>query len=62
LAKSTIQDDYMRAAGLWSPGQVHANDAMRHAILFLRRASKHPQFVEAYQRPLGLDLMDGSAP
>jgi hypothetical protein len=38
LAKSTCPDNRMRKWGVWTPGRPHANDAMRHAITFLRRA------------------------
>lgn len=38
LAKSTATDARMRDWGLWTPGKPHANDAVRHAITFLRRA------------------------
>lgn len=37
LAKSTANDERMRRWGLWTPGKPHGNDAMRHAVTFLRR-------------------------
>lgn len=38
LAKNTASDDRLKLAGLWAPGKPHANDALRHATTFLRRA------------------------
>jgi hypothetical protein len=38
LAMSTATDGRMKKWGLWTPGQPHANDAVRHAITFIRRA------------------------
>lgn len=38
MAMATATDDRMRDWGLWTPGQPHANDAIRHCITFLRRA------------------------
>jgi hypothetical protein len=57
MAMSTISDDYMRAAGLWTPGQEHANDAVRHGVLFLRRAMTTPQLAVDLLSPLGLDVI-----
>jgi hypothetical protein len=57
LAKSTISDDYMRAIGLWSPGEPHANDAVRHALLFTRRVGRHHMLYGQATRPRGLDTM-----
>ena len=37
LAMSTCTDERMRRWGLWTPGKPHANDALRHAVTFLRR-------------------------
>lgn len=37
LAKSTCTDERMRRWGIWTPGKPHANDALRHAVTFLRR-------------------------
>jgi len=56
MAMSTITDDYMRSATLWTPGQPHANDAVRHGVTFLRRAVMHPALVDVLLSPLGLDL------
>lgn len=36
-AKSTITDDRLQRWGLWRKGAPHANDAMRHLILWLRK-------------------------
>lgn len=35
--KRTITEDRLRLWGLWKPGAVHARDALRHCLLFLRR-------------------------
>ncbi len=54
-AMSTIHDDYMREIGMWSAGQPHANDAVRHGLLFLRRAADDPQMAHDLLEPLGFD-------
>jgi hypothetical protein len=55
-AKSTIRDDYMRSAGLWQPGQPHANDAIRHALVLLRRIEDNPVMAEHMVEPLGISI------
>jgi hypothetical protein len=35
--KSTITDDYLRMSGYYLTSQPHANDAIRHALTYLRR-------------------------
>jgi hypothetical protein len=57
LAKGTITDEYMRSAMMWSPGQPHANDAVRHGLTFLRRVVRSPHMVEALLKPLGIDVL-----
>lgn len=37
LAKSTMTDERLRAAKLWTIGSDHARDATRHAMTFMRR-------------------------
>lgn len=37
LGKSTMTDERLREAKLWTPGSDHARDATRHAMTFLRR-------------------------
>lgn len=37
LAMSVCTDARMRSWGIWTPGAPHANDALRHAVTFLRR-------------------------
>lgn len=37
-SRVNITDERLRAAGLHRPGMVHANDAARHAVNFLRKA------------------------
>lgn len=37
LAMGVCTDVRMRRWGLWTPGAPHANDALRHAVTFLRR-------------------------
>lgn len=54
-AKATIKDDYMREIGLWTPGQPHANDAVRHGLLFLRRWELFPDLARGLLEPLGID-------
>lgn len=34
-AKNLIKDKVLRKAGLYQPGQQHANDAIRHALYYL---------------------------
>jgi hypothetical protein len=36
-AKSAVPDSQLKRRGLYAPGMVHANDATRHAVLFLRK-------------------------
>lgn len=43
LAKTTVTDARLRDWGLYTPGQEHARDALRHAITFLRRAKERPR-------------------
>lgn len=40
LAMTTITDDRLKSWGYWTPleGKVHARDAVRHALTWLRRA------------------------
>lgn len=33
----SVTDDRLKAMGFWLPGKQHARDALRHAIIFLRR-------------------------
>lgn len=42
-AMTTITDRRLKDWGLYKPGQEHARDAERHAILFLRRAKANPK-------------------
>jgi hypothetical protein len=37
LAFSTVDDDRLKAMGLWIPGKEHARDATKHALTFLKR-------------------------
>lgn len=46
LAMSTCTDDRMRRWGLWTPGKPHANDALRHAVTFLRRCKADKGLAE----------------
>jgi hypothetical protein len=39
LAKGTITDQRLKQWKLYRPGQEHARDALRHSIMFFRRAS-----------------------
>lgn len=55
LAKGTISDEYMRSINLWDKGQPHANDAMRHALLFARRVQRTPELYGQLLKPRGLD-------
>jgi hypothetical protein len=45
-AMTTISDDYLRAIGMWLPGEPHANDAQRHVVTFTRMLLKHPERYE----------------
>lgn len=36
-AKGVLTDARLRRKGLWVPGKDHANDAIRHMLLYLRR-------------------------
>lgn len=55
LAKSTISDDYLRSIVQHSPGKPHANDAVRHAITYLRRVKQIPEIHEGLLEPIGLE-------
>lgn len=37
LAMTTITDERQRSMDLWLPGMPHANDAIKHAVTWLRR-------------------------
>lgn len=43
--KSLCEDDRLRKLGLHEPGRPHANDAVRHGIIYLRN-SKHPSVLK----------------
>lgn len=43
-AKSTATDERMQTAGLYRPGMIHANDAMRHASTFMRRCRADAEY------------------
>jgi len=40
-AKTTISDDYLKSVGLHNVGGRHANDATRHALVYLRRVDNN---------------------
>lgn len=46
MAKTTATDERMRAWGLWQPGKPHANDAIRHGVVALRRAARDPKIAD----------------
>lgn len=56
MAKTTITDDYLKAIDQWRAGKPHANDAIRHALTYLRRLENHPEMHEHLLSPLGLDI------
>jgi hypothetical protein len=41
LAMSTVTDPRLKSWGFYKPGSVHARDATRHAITFLRRSKEN---------------------
>jgi hypothetical protein len=43
LAKSTLNDERLQAAGMYVKGSAHVRDATRHALTALRRARKSPE-------------------
>lgn len=43
--KSLCGDDRLRKLGLHTPGRPHANDAVRHGIIYLRN-TKHPAVLK----------------
>lgn len=45
--KETASDDRLKRWDLYRPGEQHARDATRHAIVFLRRAKASGQIREA---------------
>jgi hypothetical protein len=47
LALSTVSDESLAEAGLYTPGGKDANMAARHALTFLRRARLNPELIEA---------------
>lgn len=46
LAKTTLTDDRLRAAGMYVAGSAHIRDATRHALTFLRRAKQSQDLRE----------------
>lgn len=57
LAKTTVNDDVLKRVGLHNPGRPHANDATRHALTFLRRASNKPALYRDLLEAKGLNTM-----
>jgi hypothetical protein len=57
LAKSTIDDDYLKSIFLYDKGQPHANDAKRHLLTFLRRMKSKPRIYTDLIEPRGLKTM-----
>jgi hypothetical protein len=47
MAKTTITDERLRYVGCYYTGMPHANDAMRHALLFARAARANPSLRAA---------------
>lgn len=47
LAKGTCTDERMRRWGLWTPGKPHGNDALRHAVTFLRRCRADRKLLQS---------------
>lgn len=45
-AKGTITDERLKKWDMWIPGSAHKRDALRHALLCLRRAKDDPAFRE----------------
>jgi hypothetical protein len=54
LALGTITDDRLKRWGMYRPGKVHARDALRHSLMFLRRCRENPGLAkEAWPKLLG---------
>lgn len=49
-AKQTITDARLRLWGIHKPGAVHATDAQRHGLLFLRRYASQPKLRARYDQ------------
>lgn len=48
LAKTTMTDDRLRQIGFWqaTEGKVHARDAIRHGLTFLKRLKTQPKLLK----------------
>lgn len=48
-AKTTITDERLKAIGFWAQteGLVHARDAIRHGLTFLKRLKSQPKLLKA---------------
>lgn len=46
MAKTTATDDRLKRWGLWQSGKPHANDAIRHGVVALRRAARDPKVAD----------------
>lgn len=53
-AKGFVRDTHIKKLGLWSPGNKHAMDAMRHLIFFL---INNPD-MKRLDPSVGLDLLE----
>jgi hypothetical protein len=59
LAKSTITDDYLKTCGHYRSGKPHANDAIRHAMTYLRRVKQQPLLHSKLLEPVGINAVSG---
>ncbi len=57
LAMTTIDDDRLKAIGMYYKGRPHSNDSTRHALTLIRRIQAKPKFYNSLIEPRGLDPM-----